>query len=453
MSENNRIDHKETQLNEESWSQFLSQQEEAFRNWRRDLHQYPEVGWTEYRTTFRLGEELTALGFQVTLGKDALESDERMGVPSIEVLSAAEKRALKEGVPESWLEKMKGGHTGIVAQWDTGREGPHVAFRFDIDALPIIESNQDTHLPQREGFCSVYNDSMHSCAHDGHATIGIGLARFIHHFQKELNGRFTLLFQPAEEGSRGAKSMVEKGWLDDVDHFITGHIGIKSLNIGDVVATTSGFLATSKINVSFHGKSAHAGVEPQEGNNALLATAAASLHLHGISRHSDGATRINVGTLVAGNGRNIIADTGRIELETRGETTELNQFMVKEAKRIIQSVADLYHVHVELEIVGEGIGAESDRLWVSLVEEACTHSKNIKQIIPHMEAGGSEDATYMMKRVQEKGGKATYMVFGTPLASGHHHPQFDYDEDVIGIAVETLGRLITHLTFRGSSNE
>lgn len=57
MSENNRIDHKETQLNEESWSQFLSQQEEAFRNWRRDLHQYPEVGWTEYRTTFRLGEE------------------------------------------------------------------------------------------------------------------------------------------------------------------------------------------------------------------------------------------------------------------------------------------------------------------------------------------------------------------------------------------------------------
>jgi aminobenzoyl-glutamate utilization protein A len=443
---NNHLDHKESQFNEDAWNQFLLLQKEELKKWRRDLHQHPEVGWTEYRTTFLLGEELTSLGFRLSLGKDALVSDERMGVPSDDVLSVAEKGALEEGVPESWIEKMKGGHTGLVAQWDTGREGPHIALRFDIDALPIVESTQDTHFPQQEGFRSIHNGSMHSCAHDGHATIGIGLARFIQHFQDELNGRFTLLFQPAEEGSRGAKSMVEKGWLDDINYFMTGHIGIKSLHIGDVVATTSGFLATSKINVTFRGKSAHAGVEPQEGNNALLAAAAASLHLHGISRHSDGATRINVGKLVAGNGRNIIADTGRIELETRGETTELNQYMVKEAKRIIQSVADLYHVQAELEVVGEGIGAESDQLWISLVEKACEPSKNIKRIIPHIEAGGSEDATYMMNRVQDKGGKATYMVFGTPLASGHHHPQFDYDEDVLGIAVETLGRLITHLT-------
>lgn len=448
MSENNGLDHKESQLKEENWSQFLSLQKEVLKNWRRDLHQHPEVGWTEYRTTYLLGEELEKLGFKLTLGNDALVSDERMGVPSNDVLFAAEKRAIDEGVPETWIEKMKGGHTGIVAQWDTGRKGPHFAFRFDIDALPIIESDQDNHFPEKEGFRSIHDGSMHSCAHDGHATIGIGLARFIQHFQNELDGRFTLLFQPAEEGSRGAKSMVEKGWLDDVDYFLTGHIGIKSLHIGDVVATTSGFLATSKINVTFYGKSAHAGVEPQEGKNALLAASAAALHLHGISRHSDGATRINVGTLVAGNGRNIIADTGRMELETRGKTTELNQYMVEEAKRIIQSVADLYHVQVELEIVGEGIGAESDQLWISLVEQACAPSKNIKRIIPHIGAGGSEDATYMMKRVQKKGGKATYMVFGTPLSSGHHHPQFDYDEDVIGIAVETLGRLITYLTFR-----
>jgi aminobenzoyl-glutamate utilization protein A len=446
MSENHNVDPKASQSNEETWNEFITQQKDALKNWRRDLHQYPEVGWTEYRTTYVLAEELTSLGFQLTVGKDALESGERMGVPSEDTLSAAERRALEEGVPESWIEKVKGGHTGIVAQWDTGREGPHFAFRFDIDALPILESDQDTHIPHQKGFRSSHNGSMHSCAHDGHATIGLGLAQFIQRFQTELKGRFTLLFQPAEEGSRGAKSMVEKGWLDDVDYFMTGHIGIKSLQIGDVIATTSGFLATSKINVTFHGKSAHAGVEPQEGNNALLAAAAAALHLHGISRHSGGVTRINVGTLEAGNGRNIIADTGKLELETRGETTELNQYMVEEAKRIIQSVAHLYHVQVELEIVGEGIGAESDQLWVSLVEEACAFSPNIKRIIPHIEAGGSEDATYMMKRVQEKGGKATYMVFGTPLASGHHHPQFDYDEDVLGIAVETLGRLIVHLT-------
>jgi aminobenzoyl-glutamate utilization protein A len=413
--------------------------------WRRDLHQFPEVGWTEYRTTYRIGMELHGLGFKLTVGKEALDSEARMGVPDHKVLVQCEARAKEAGVPQEWIKKMEEGHTGLVAQWDTGKEGPHIAYRFDIDALPILEADLSTHIPQKEGFRSQYEGSMHACAHDGHAAIGLGLAHWIHQFKDQLTGRFTLLFQPAEEGIRGGKAMTEKGWLDDVDIFLTGHIGIKPFEVGTIVATSSGFLSTTKMDVTFKGKSAHAGGAPEEGKNALLAAASAALHLQGISRHSQGKTRINIGKIEAGNGRNIIADYGKIQMETRGETTEINQYVSSEAKRIIESVANLYDVQYHIDIVGEGIGGSSDDEFIPIVEQACASSTRIKRIIPHLQMGGSEDATYMMNRVQELGGKATYMVFCSPLPAGHHHPQFDYEEEVIEVAIETFARVTLNL--------
>ncbi|UCZ52740.1 amidohydrolase [Bacillus shivajii] len=427
------------------FNHFFTKIKSELKSLRRKLHQYPEVGWTEYYTTYVIVEELADLGFTLTVGKDVLVSEKRMGVPEDQVLTNAEERARELGVPENYIEKMSGGHTGLVAEFDSGIEGPHVAFRFDIDALPIKEADTNDHLPASDNFTSKNFGQMHACAHDGHTTIGIGLAKWISEMKDELTGKITLLFQPAEEGSRGALSMVEKGWLDDVDHFLTGHIGIQHLQVGDIAATTTGFLATSKINVQFRGKSAHAGVEPQEGKNALLAASAAAVHLHAIPRHSNGATRINVGKMEAGSGRNIIADFGRLELETRGETTELNEYMANEAIRIIESVATMHDVEVEIERVGEGINVECDPEWIDVVENACHESESITRVIPKASLGGSEDATYMIRRVQECGGKATYMLFGTPLPAGHHHPKFDYDEDVLGIGVETYARLLWHL--------
>ncbi|WP_209121295.1 amidohydrolase [Alkalihalobacillus sp. BA299] len=434
-----------TPLETEEGRTFFKEIDDVLVDWRRLFHKHPEEGWLEYHTTYVLGKELSKLDFSLFVGKDALISEQRMGVPDGKKLAQAEERARDLGVPEDWMEKMTEGHTGLVAQWDTGKVGPHVAFRFDIDALPILESDDESHTPQQTGFRSVHKGSMHACAHDGHAAIGLGVAHFIHRFQKQLKGKFTLLFQPAEEGSRGAKAMVEKGWLDDVDYFLSGHIGVLSLNIGSVAATTSGFLATTKINVTFHGKSAHAGMAPHEGKNALLAAASATTHLQAITRHGQGATRVNVGLLKAGSGRNIISDNGYMELETRGETTELNEFMVEETKRILQATAQLHNVTVEIDIVGQGISAECDSMWVDRLEQSCESSSTIKNVISSMRIGGSEDVTYMIERVQQRGGKATYMIFGTPLANGHHHPQFDYDEEVLPIAVETFGRLIFNL--------
>ncbi|SEQ63486.1 amidohydrolase [Piscibacillus halophilus] len=426
-------------------SAFLKSLEGYLVEKRREFHRYPEVGFTEYVTTHRIVEELKDLDFTLTVGKDALVSEERYGVPSAEVLSEAEERAASFGVPSNLLDQMRGGNTGVVAVLDTGNPGPHVAMRFDIDALPILESDEDNHVPTKEGFKSERPGEMHACGHDGHTAIGLGVAKYLHQFKEELKGTFTLLFQPAEEGGRGAKAMVAKGWLDDVDYFLSGHLGIGEHEAGMVAATTSRFLASAKLNVHFKGKSAHAGVEPNVGRNALLAAASASLHLHNIPRHKDGATRVNVGRLVAGSGRNVIADTAFMEMETRGETTELNEYMQTEAKRIIQASGDLYNVETDIEFMGEALNGNCDPEFIDWVKKANEHNPYVKEVYDVQELGASEDVTFMMKRVQERGGKATFMVFPSPLPAGHHHPKFDVDEYSLITAVSTFINIIRFL--------
>ncbi|WP_456275112.1 amidohydrolase [Bacillus sp. AK128] len=413
---------------------------------RREFHQYPEVGFTEYVTTYKIGRELESLGFKLAIGKESMVGDSRLGMPIKELLEENEQRAREMGVPDDWMEKMIGGHTGLVAELDTGRVGKHLAMRFDIDALPIFEAKEEQHLPFKEGFHSKRDGVMHSCGHDGHTVIGLGIARFLQHFKEDLTGRFTLLFQPAEEGGRGAKPMVDKGWLDNADFFISGHIGIHSLPVGQIAATTTKFLASTKYNVSYRGKSAHAGLEPNEGRNALLAAAAASLHLNGITRHSDGATRVNVGKLEAGTGRNIVADSAKMEIETRGETTALSDYMREEALRIIKATSSLYDVKENIDIVGFAPSAECNQEWVSLIEKACTNSDRIKGVIPVLPLGASEDVTFMINHVQKQGGLATYLVFASPLPAGHHHPSFDFDESVIPVAIETMARIIIEVS-------
>lgn len=85
-----------------------------------------------------------------------------------------------------------------------------------------------------------------------------------------------------------------------------------------------------------------------------------------------------------------------------------------------------------------------DEAWISIVERACAPSQAITRVLPHAHFGVSEDVTFMIERVRQRGGKATYLLFGSPIAEGHHHPGFDYEEEVLSIAIETLGRLIQH---------
>lgn len=309
---------------------WISDKERTLKEWRRALHQIAEVGFCEYETTHYILQQLDGLGFTLHTGQAVMDGASRFGVPLLSALAKHEERARANGVPDALLAEMSGGFTGVVAVLDTGRDGSHMAMRFDIDALPILEEADDVHVPAKEGFRSRNEGMMHACGHDGHATIGLGVAHFIAANKETLSGRFTLIFQPAEEGSRGANAVVKKGWLDGVDTFLSGHLGIRSNPVGTLFSGTTNILATTKIDASFTGKTAHAGMEPHVGKNALLAASAAVLNLHSIAPHGDGATRLNVGRLEAGSGRNIIPGEAFLQLETRGVSTTENAYMKEE---------------------------------------------------------------------------------------------------------------------------
>ncbi|PKR77869.1 peptidase M20 [Halalkalibacillus sediminis] len=433
-------------------ARFIDDNEEKLVQQRRLFHQHPEVGFTEYITTYEIYHFLRGMDCDLAIGKSVLSSDERMGVPASDLLELSEQRAKAYGVPEEFLEKIKGGHTGAVATFDTGRKGSHIALRFDIDALPVKEAGSSGHIPKNEGFNSCHNGEMHACAHDGHASIGLMVAKFLNENMDDLSGKFTLIFQPAEEGGRGAEPIVSNGWLDNVDYFFSGHIGVEDLPVGKVSATTAGFLASSKVDAYFIGKAAHAGLEPNAGKNALLAASASSIHLNGIARHKDGSTRINVGKIEAGSGRNVIADSGKIEFETRGSTSELDDYMMSEAERIIHSTAGLYGVESSLETVGKALNVSCDDDLIEVVRDSVKESSLIDEVRDVANLGASEDVTFMIEKVQKEHGKATFMVFHSPLKAGHHQSDFNFDEKVLSVGLETYLSVLTHLNNKESSS-
>jgi aminobenzoyl-glutamate utilization protein A len=324
---------------------------------------------------------------------------------------------------------MHDGKTGVMGVMKFTEPGPVVALRFDMDANDVIEAEDEGHRPFREGFVSVNKGAMHACAHDGHTAVGLAVAEALAKLKNELKGTVKLIFQPGEEGSRGAKSMATKGILDDVNYFIAMHIGLNSKVTGQMTCCVGGFLATSKIDATFTGVPAHAGVAPETGKNALLAAAAATLNLHAISRHSKGASRINVGQLTGGTGRNVIPASAVLKLETRGSDTNIDKYMCDEAIRIIKAAALMHDVEVKIVHPGGAAYAANDAALVKKLEKVAADTGIFKEIVPTIDLGGSEDCTYLMDRVQQKGGQAVYTMIGSAMPAGHHHHHFDFDEE------------------------
>lgn len=410
--------------------------------WRRDFHKHAESGWLEFRTSSLVAAKLETWGYEIKIGKDVIDTNARMGVPSEEVLLQHEKRALQQGANEKWLEQVKGGHTGVVGILDTNRPGPTIGLRFDMDALDLEESKDSDHLPFALGFRSVNEGMMHACGHDAHTSIGLGLAKLFSEMKEQLSGKIKLIFQPAEEGVRGAKSMVAAGVLDDVDVFIATHIGT-GVPLGEIICGNNGYLSTTKIDATFSGVASHAGGKPEEGKNALLAAASAVLNLHGISRHSGGNSRVNVGVLNAGTGRNIIPSTAKLKIETRGDTSEVNEYILANALNVLKGTAVAHQVELDIKIAGEAKSCECSKELVEFIHESIKNMEEIKRVqLVSNESSGSEDATYMMEKVKSNGGLATYGVVGTTIAAGHHNQKFDIDELGMKIGLKALAQVV-----------
>lgn len=416
---------------------------------RRDLHRHPETSWLEYRTAAITARYLLDMGYDVTLGADAVCAKARLDPPCPHRCAEERSRAVAEGAEPELVARMGDGLTGLWADLHcTGADNepsnssdPILALRFDMDANDIVECPETQHYPTHEGFASCHAGAMHACGHDGHTAIGMGVAALLKRLQHHLRGTVRLVFQPAEELGQGALSMLRAGAMQGVDKLVGLHLGVQA-GPGDIICGTTHFLATTTFEAAFEGKASHAGIAPEEGRNALMAATAAVQSFHAIPRHGHGPTRINVGQLTVDGAPNIIPARAWLAGETRGVTSAINAHMMDEVERMTAASAGMWGCQSRLRRVSECPSGASDPAMAERVARMAKELGGFKNIIPSQEFWASEDFTWLLNGVQEQGGQGTYIQLGVNRPGGHHTERFDFNEDVLPRGMELLVRLV-----------
>ncbi len=427
---------------------------------RRDLHTYPELGWTEYRTTSKIIDFFEKLqtecnehvSYKIVMGSDAIDADSRLTPPSVQSCAKDKARAIIQGAKPNHVSCMGDGLTGLWVDMHFGKNikinSPVIALRFDIDANNVKESSCLSHFPCKEGFVSQNEGLMHGCGHDGHTAIGIGVAQVLHHLREKLQNTdriIRLIFQPAEENAQGAKAMLVAGVMENVTTLYGIHLGIQAKNPHTLICGTTHFLANTTFEVTFEGKAAHSGLSPQEGKNALLAASSAVQALYAISRHGEGQSRVNVGQMHCFGAPNVVPAKATLCGETRGLTAQINDWMQQEAERICQASASMWNCTHTFNPIGHCVDGYSD---APLAQEVLHMAKSMPcftNILLNDKFWASEDFTWLSQAVQKNGGQATYMQLGVEWGQknrGHHTECFDFDENALLRGVELLARLV-----------
>ena len=411
---------------------------------RRDFHRHPETAFTEIRTVAKVAEVLTDLGLQPLLGEQVMRRQDVVDYPSEEQLDAAAEQASATGAEDSWVSRVRQDGTALVVDLPGSRPGPTWALRCDTDALPIAESDaagtddSPGHFPAVHGFASAFPGAMHACGHDGHTAIGLALAERLRR-DPDFPGTVRLLFQPAEEGGRGAASMLAAQAADGVDRFLALHLGL-GYRCCHVVGGAVGAFATTKLRARFTGVASHAAASPQEGRNALAAAAAATLAVLGQPRWSTSDTRVNVGTLHAGDNVNIVPAWAELTAETRALDAGVQAELTERVVRALHGAADTYGCRAEVVHTGGSTTLASDEELAQVVCRCATALGGTAQTFGDMP--GSDDASLFMAEVQRRGGTAAYVIVGADNSAPHHNPAFDVDERALGFSVDLLESLL-----------
>lgn len=196
------------------------------------------------------------------------------------------------------------------------------------------------------------------------------------------------------------------------------------------------------VGITFTGRQAHASAAPEEGRNALLAAAAATLGLHALPRFAAADTRVNVGVLRAGTAPNIVAAHAELLAELRSPDGRVCDELERRARAVLDGAATAHGVEVTVERIGASTTAGCDPGVVTTVAAAARGVPGVTHVADTHPIGASDDATLLMRAVQERGGEATYVGFGASSPAPHHSPEFDIDETALPIAVTTLERAI-----------
>lgn len=401
---------------------------------RRDLHQHAEPGFLEYRTAGRIEAALAGLPVTIRSGPEVQDLSGVVNYPDRPTRDHWAELATSTGADPDRTAYFVEHGTALVAEVKGNRPGPTWALRTDIDALPIREAADEDHQPARDGYNST-TGAMHACGHDCHATIGVSLLhRLSNH---DFPGSVRIFFQPAEEGVRGAQTMIDAGVLDGVDLMLGVHVsGGKPTST--IVGSVVGGMATRKMAVTFRGVAAHASGSPQDGRSALLAAATASLSIMSLPRFSGTDTRLNVGTLHAGDNVNIVPALAQLTCEARADDDEVIEDLTARVQQVIAGAAAAYGVQQETVITGRAVTIAPDDELVDKIIIAAKGLDGVPEILRHGPQGGSDDVNLMIRGVQANGGQGAYINVGANSPAPHHNPYFSPDEESIFTAVDLL---------------
>jgi aminobenzoyl-glutamate utilization protein A len=406
---------------------------------RRRLHCHAEPGFLEYHTAATVVQSLETLGIPYRSGAEAIDMTTVACPPTEEEKEEWSRLAVAAGADPEVVASFRAHGTAIIAEIAGSESGPVWGLRVDMDALPITEDASAAHYPATQGFAST-TTYMHACGHDGHTAIGIALAARL--ADRNFPGTVRILFQPAEEGVRGALPMIRAGAVDGIDRMLAVHLG-GDLPTGTVVGGVDDALATTKWIARFTGEASHAAAAPEKGRNALAAAAHATLAILGLPRFAGADTRVNVGTFHAGGSANIVPAAATITYETRSNRNEALDEMNHRVEQIVHGAAEMHGVAVETRVYG---GSASSTPDPERLQELAAAAATLPAITSFIDrdgvGGGSDDAHLMIRKVQESGGTGTYIMVGAGNPAPHHHPRFDVDEKALTIAVDLLEHVL-----------
>ncbi len=363
--------------------------------WRRHLHQRPELGFKEQLTAQFVAQKLQEWGIEHQTG----------------------------------IAK-----TGIVATISGDRPGPVLAMRADMDALPIQEENEVPYRSQHDGI-------MHACGHDGHTAIALGTAYYLSQHRDDFIGTVKIIFQPAEEGPGGAKPMIEEGVLKnpDVDAIIGLHLW-NNLPLGTVGVRSGALMAAVEcFRCTILGKGGHGAIPHQTVDSIVVITQIVNALQTIVARNVNPleSAVVTVGELHAGTAHNVIADTARMSGTVRYFNPAMDGYLGKRIEQIIAGICQSHGATYELDywqlyppVINDAKIAELVRSVASDVVETPTG------IVPECQTMAAEDMSFFLQAVP-----GCYFFLGSAnpdknLAYPHHHPRFDFDETVLAMGVE-----------------
>ena len=366
---------------------------------RRDFHRHPELAFEELRTAGIVADELGQLGLEVQTGV---------------------------------------GRTGVVGILEGAGDGPTLLYRADMDALPIEEENSADYASSESG-------KMHACGHDGHTAIALGIAKLLSNHRRRLNGRVKFVFQPAEEVGGGALAMIEDGALESPspDRALGIHLW-NDLEVGKVSVVSGPVMSgAGMFEITVTGRGGH-GAMPHQTADPIVCAAQMITALQSIvSRNADPLDTVvlSIGKIGGGSARNVIPQSVTFGGSFRIFREDTRAMVAARIHEIAAGTATAMGCRADVTL-GAGIGA------VVTDDEVAAHTRavfaSLGDVVSAVEQPwmASEDVGLLMER-----SPSAYLLVGSAnhereLDYPHHHPRFDFDEDVLSLSVGLMSAVI-----------